>query len=150
MVDTFLSKVLQHIKVCSHRSMPKSKEDKIQQDRLRCMKNIEHDSKYYRRDVTTRDLLWDRKQIHRHNTQNRKETGKQKLPVQNRREEFFDEALVVWSQHVHVDGFIAFAIKIVRVEGLDGLKDAEVFFVSKVRVSTFPVPRIEAVVADHG
>lgn len=89
-------------------------------------------AKYYRKGVTTRNLLWDKKQIHRQNTQTRKEPGGRGSPVENRWEEFFDEALIVWSQHVHVDGFVTFAIKVVRVEGLDGFEDAEVFFVGKV------------------
>jgi hypothetical protein len=70
-------------------------------------------------------------------------------PVENWGEEFRDQILIVGLELLSVDGFGGFAVEIVRVESFDSLENLHVLFIGQVGVSTFPVPRVEAVVADH-
>ena len=51
-----------------------------------------------------------------------------------------------------LDGWfpITLAVKVVRIESLDGMKHLVVLLVHEVAVGPLLVPRVEAVVSDHG
>jgi hypothetical protein len=71
-------------------------------------------------------------------------------PIKNRWEELGDQGFVVRPQLDRVAGLVTFAVEIVWVERAHGCQNVPVLFVCKVRVGAFSVPRVEAVIADHG
>ena len=60
-----------------------------------------------------------------------------------------DEALVVWLDLIDVDGLIALAVEVVRVERADSLERTRIVRIGQVRVCALAVPWVERVVADH-
>ena len=71
-------------------------------------------------------------------------------PVKHWREEFCNQTLVVRGQLFDVDALVTFAIEVVRVEGLHSGKNFFVLLVGKVAVCALAVPRVEAVIPNHG
>lgn len=71
------------------------------------------------------------------------------LPVDHRREELGDEALVVWAKLLDVAFVVALAVEIVWVEGAHGFERLVILFDHEVLVRVLAVPGVEAVVPDH-
>ena len=71
------------------------------------------------------------------------------LPLDDLREVFGNQALVVGLDLLDVNRLIALAVEVIRVEGTYGLEGTGVVGVREMSVCAFAVPRVEGVVADH-
>lgn len=83
-------------------------------------------------------------------TRKLEENRKNSSPVEDGWEVLGDEPLVVRPQRNRVTRSITLAVEIVWVEGANGSKNSFILLIGEMRVCIFSVPRVEAVVTDHG
>lgn len=72
------------------------------------------------------------------------------LPLESGREELRNKAFVVRPQFIRVGAFVAFAVEVVRVKGLDSREAFLVLLVAEVLIRTLAMPRVETMVTNHG